>query len=157
MICGSILRYSYSSRFLIVVSPLTAVKFESDIAAKRNVAQVNFACGDRVFEINAAEGRGDSERVMFPAYAHLSAYDRHKKLVNDYLMFYGKSVSSFKRDMYVEFFIITVAGVVEASLYYQGTITFYRLLLISIDFILLRNSCFLFPPVIKYWEYNRMS
>ncbi|XP_011696297.1 PREDICTED: protein FRA10AC1 homolog [Wasmannia auropunctata] len=35
---------------------------------------------------------------MFPAYAHLSAYDRHKKLVNDYLTFYGKSISSFKRD-----------------------------------------------------------
>ncbi|KAL0102698.1 hypothetical protein PUN28_018187 [Cardiocondyla obscurior] len=35
---------------------------------------------------------------MFPAYAHLSAYDRHKKLVNDYLTFYGKSISSFERD-----------------------------------------------------------
>ncbi|XP_011866694.1 PREDICTED: protein FRA10AC1 homolog [Vollenhovia emeryi] len=35
---------------------------------------------------------------MFPAYAHLSAYDRHKKLVNDYLTVYGKSVSSFQRD-----------------------------------------------------------
>ncbi|TGZ37727.1 Protein FRA10AC1-like protein, partial [Temnothorax longispinosus] len=35
---------------------------------------------------------------MFPAYAHLSAYDRHKKLVNDYLTVYGKSVSSFTRD-----------------------------------------------------------
>ncbi|KAG5311858.1 F10C1 protein, partial [Pseudoatta argentina] len=35
---------------------------------------------------------------MFPAYAHLSAYDRHKKLINDYLTIYGKSVSSFKRD-----------------------------------------------------------
>ncbi|XP_012525810.1 protein FRA10AC1 [Monomorium pharaonis] len=35
---------------------------------------------------------------MFPAYAHLSAYDRHKKLVNDYMTFYGKSISSFQRD-----------------------------------------------------------
>ncbi|EZA59641.1 protein FRA10AC1 isoform X2 [Ooceraea biroi] len=35
---------------------------------------------------------------MFPAYAHLSAYDRHKKLINDYLTFYGKSVSTFTRD-----------------------------------------------------------
>ncbi|GAB1860893.1 Protein FRA10AC1 [Camponotus japonicus] len=35
---------------------------------------------------------------MFPAYAHLSAYDRHKKLINDYLTFYGKSVS--KRDTF---------------------------------------------------------
>ncbi|XP_072749380.1 protein FRA10AC1 homolog [Anoplolepis gracilipes] len=35
---------------------------------------------------------------MFPAYAHLSAYDRHKKLINDYLTLYGKSVSSLKRD-----------------------------------------------------------
>ncbi|XP_012226714.1 protein FRA10AC1 homolog [Linepithema humile] len=35
---------------------------------------------------------------MFPAYAHLSAYDRHKKLINDYLTLYGQSVSSLKRD-----------------------------------------------------------
>ncbi|XP_020281347.1 protein FRA10AC1 [Pseudomyrmex gracilis] len=35
---------------------------------------------------------------MFSEYAHLSAYDRHKKLVNDYLTIYGKSVSSFQRD-----------------------------------------------------------
>lgn len=35
---------------------------------------------------------------MFPAYAHLSAYDRHKKLINDYLTFYGKSTSLLKRD-----------------------------------------------------------
>ncbi|XP_031842848.1 protein FRA10AC1 homolog [Nomia melanderi] len=35
---------------------------------------------------------------MFPAYAYLSAYDRHKKLINDYLTLYGGSISSLKRD-----------------------------------------------------------
>ncbi|XP_050483977.1 protein FRA10AC1 [Bombus huntii] len=35
---------------------------------------------------------------MFPAYAYLSAYDRHKKLINDYFTLYGGSVSSLKRD-----------------------------------------------------------
>ncbi|XP_014471928.1 PREDICTED: protein FRA10AC1 homolog [Dinoponera quadriceps] len=35
---------------------------------------------------------------MFPAYDHLSAYDRHKKLINDYLTLHGKSISSLKRD-----------------------------------------------------------
>ncbi|XP_032671942.1 protein FRA10AC1 homolog [Odontomachus brunneus] len=35
---------------------------------------------------------------MFPAYEHLSAYDRHKKLINDYLTLHGKSISSLKRD-----------------------------------------------------------
>ncbi|XP_053998518.1 protein FRA10AC1 [Hylaeus anthracinus] len=35
---------------------------------------------------------------MFPAYAYLSAYDRHKKLINDYLLLHGSSVSSLKRD-----------------------------------------------------------
>ncbi|XP_076164969.1 protein FRA10AC1 homolog [Ptiloglossa arizonensis] len=35
---------------------------------------------------------------MFSAYAYLSAYDRHKKLINDYLTLRGGSVSSLKRD-----------------------------------------------------------
>ncbi|XP_076651392.1 protein FRA10AC1 homolog [Halictus rubicundus] len=35
---------------------------------------------------------------MFPAYAYLSAYDRHKKLINDYLTLHGGSISSIKRD-----------------------------------------------------------
>ncbi|XP_076241647.1 protein FRA10AC1 homolog [Calliopsis andreniformis] len=35
---------------------------------------------------------------MFPAYAYASAYDRHKKLINDYLTLYGGSVVSLKRD-----------------------------------------------------------
>ncbi|XP_033324625.1 protein FRA10AC1 homolog [Megalopta genalis] len=35
---------------------------------------------------------------MFPAYAYLSAYDRHKKLINDYLTLHGGSISSLKRD-----------------------------------------------------------
>ncbi|XP_076631776.1 protein FRA10AC1 homolog [Colletes latitarsis] len=35
---------------------------------------------------------------MFPAYAYLSAYDRHKKLINDYLTLHNGSVSSLKRD-----------------------------------------------------------
>ncbi|XP_029044413.1 protein FRA10AC1 homolog [Osmia bicornis bicornis] len=35
---------------------------------------------------------------MFPAYAYLSAYDRHKKLINDYLTIHGGSLSSLKRD-----------------------------------------------------------
>ncbi|OAD59882.1 Protein FRA10AC1 like protein [Eufriesea mexicana] len=35
---------------------------------------------------------------MFPAYAYLSAYDRHKKLINDYFTLYGGSISSLKRD-----------------------------------------------------------
>lgn len=41
---------------------------------------------------------------MFSAYAYLSAYDRHKKLINDYLTLRGGSVSSLKRDTYVKFF-----------------------------------------------------
>ncbi|CAK9808116.1 Protein FRA10AC1 homolog [Anthophora quadrimaculata] len=35
---------------------------------------------------------------MFPAYAYLSAYDRHKKLINDYFTLYGGSVTSLKRN-----------------------------------------------------------
>ncbi|XP_076758565.1 protein FRA10AC1 homolog [Xylocopa sonorina] len=35
---------------------------------------------------------------MFPAYAYLSAYDRHKKLINDYFTLYGGSMTSLKRD-----------------------------------------------------------
>nr|XP_012141388.1 PREDICTED: protein FRA10AC1 isoform X3 [Megachile rotundata] len=35
---------------------------------------------------------------MFPAYAYLSAYDRHKKLINDYLTLHDDSISSLKRD-----------------------------------------------------------
>lgn len=35
---------------------------------------------------------------MFPAYAYLSAYDRHKKLINDYFTLYGGTVSSLRRD-----------------------------------------------------------
>ncbi|KAG6795170.1 protein FRA10AC1 [Apis mellifera caucasica] len=35
---------------------------------------------------------------MFPAYSYLSAYDRHKKLINDYFTLYGGSVSSLERD-----------------------------------------------------------
>ncbi|XP_047344740.1 protein FRA10AC1 [Vespa velutina] len=35
---------------------------------------------------------------MFPAYAYLSAYDRHKKLINDYLLLKGETVASLKRD-----------------------------------------------------------
>lgn len=35
---------------------------------------------------------------MFPAYAYLSAYDRHKKLINDYLLLKGESITSLKRD-----------------------------------------------------------
>ncbi|XP_063982728.1 protein FRA10AC1 homolog [Diachasmimorpha longicaudata] len=35
---------------------------------------------------------------MFPAYAYLSGYDRHKKLINDYLLLSGKSLSNLKRD-----------------------------------------------------------
>ncbi|KZC05991.1 PREDICTED: protein FRA10AC1 [Dufourea novaeangliae] len=35
---------------------------------------------------------------MFPAYAYLSAYDRHKKLINDYLTLHGGSITSLKRD-----------------------------------------------------------
>ncbi|KAG7200858.1 hypothetical protein KM043_003223 [Ampulex compressa] len=35
---------------------------------------------------------------MFPAYEHLSAYDRHKKLINDYFLLKGGSLSSLKRD-----------------------------------------------------------
>ncbi|XP_015127655.1 protein FRA10AC1 homolog [Diachasma alloeum] len=35
---------------------------------------------------------------MFPAYAYLSGYDRHKKLINDYLLLSGKSLGSLKRD-----------------------------------------------------------
>lgn len=38
---------------------------------------------------------------MFPAYAYLSAYDRHKKLINDYLLLKGETVASLKRDTYV--------------------------------------------------------
>ncbi|PBC25062.1 hypothetical protein APICC_02520 [Apis cerana cerana] len=34
---------------------------------------------------------------MFPAYSYLSAYDRHKKLINDYFTLYGGSVSSLER------------------------------------------------------------
>lgn len=41
---------------------------------------------------------------MFPAYSYLSAYDRHKKLINDYFTLYGGSVSSLERDTYVKFF-----------------------------------------------------
>ncbi|KAL2746519.1 protein FRA10AC1 [Vespula maculifrons] len=35
---------------------------------------------------------------MFPAYSYLSAYDRHKKLINDYLLLKGETVASLKRD-----------------------------------------------------------
>ncbi|XP_011301313.1 protein FRA10AC1 homolog [Fopius arisanus] len=35
---------------------------------------------------------------MFPAYAYLSGYDRHKKLINDYLLLSGKSLDSLRRD-----------------------------------------------------------
>ncbi|XP_012283249.1 protein FRA10AC1 [Orussus abietinus] len=35
---------------------------------------------------------------MFPAYAHLSAYDRHKKLINDYFLTRGGSALTLKRD-----------------------------------------------------------
>ncbi|KAK2575802.1 hypothetical protein KPH14_007186 [Odynerus spinipes] len=35
---------------------------------------------------------------MFPAYAYLSAYDRHKKLINDYLLLKGESITALKRD-----------------------------------------------------------
>ncbi|XP_015591384.1 protein FRA10AC1 homolog [Cephus cinctus] len=35
---------------------------------------------------------------MFPAFAHLSAYDRHKKLVNDYFALRQGSALSLKRD-----------------------------------------------------------
>ncbi|XP_066581498.1 protein FRA10AC1 [Prorops nasuta] len=35
---------------------------------------------------------------MFPAYAYLSAYDRHKKLINDYFLLRGGSITSLKRD-----------------------------------------------------------
>lgn len=38
---------------------------------------------------------------MFPAYAYLSAYDRHKKLINDYLLLKGETVTSLKRDTYL--------------------------------------------------------
>ncbi|XP_008551219.1 protein FRA10AC1 [Microplitis demolitor] len=35
---------------------------------------------------------------MFPAYAHLSAYDRHKKIINDYFLLKGGSALNLKRD-----------------------------------------------------------
>lgn len=35
---------------------------------------------------------------MFPAYAYLSAYDRHKKLVNDYLLLRGSNATALRRD-----------------------------------------------------------
>lgn len=39
---------------------------------------------------------------MFPAYAHLSAYDRHKKIINDYFLLKGGSALNLKRDTYVD-------------------------------------------------------
>ncbi|CAG5089095.1 Similar to Fra10ac1: Protein FRA10AC1 homolog (Mus musculus) [Cotesia congregata] len=35
---------------------------------------------------------------MFPAYVHLSAYDRHKKIINDYFFYKGGSALNLKRD-----------------------------------------------------------
>ncbi|XP_034943076.1 protein FRA10AC1 homolog [Chelonus insularis] len=35
---------------------------------------------------------------MFPAYMHLSAYDRHKKIINDYFQLRGGSALNLKRD-----------------------------------------------------------
>ncbi|KAK0173067.1 hypothetical protein PV328_006320 [Microctonus aethiopoides] len=35
---------------------------------------------------------------MFPAYSYLSAYDRHKKLINDYFQLHGGSALNIKRD-----------------------------------------------------------
>ncbi|XP_012259837.2 protein FRA10AC1 isoform X2 [Athalia rosae] len=35
---------------------------------------------------------------MFPAYSHLTAYDRHKKLINDYFVYQKGSALTLKRD-----------------------------------------------------------